>query len=205
MEQAPKHLSKIEDAETLETTSQKEESKPELGVDNFSPVEKRATDQQELRAVRERLGLYTRSPEKEKELMEDIAAKTKKIEAELEELSQTISRNGLERVSFDFKRTNAEDPLNEKKMQISLENLAVKISRIGLPEGNARLRLETRNIQQVMEALENVRKTVSGLDDVFEKEFSNLSEYSKKVLSRIRRAHSFLSDAVSLLRRLKGR
>jgi len=207
MEQEPKPLNEIEESQNSEenTRPQIQESETEIVTDKFPDTEKDFADQQELISIRESLGLYARSPEKEKELTEDVYAKTRQIESDLEELSQTISRNGLQRISFDFKRTNPEEPVDEKMMRIKLENLSIKISRISLPEGNDRLKLETRNIQQVMESLENLRRSVSGLDDLFEKEFSNLSESSKKVLSKIRKSHSFLVDAVSLLRRLRGR
>lgn len=154
----------------------------------------------------ERLRQIPEAPtEKRKEAnMEDIFSSSNRLLQNLEDLSTALNRNGFPRVSFKWQKIGSEN-FDEREMIKGIENLTESLSKVNLPEGRERLKLEPHNIRKVMDNLDYVRKDLSRMRSLFESSHPELAKETTRAINRLGRVYEGLSEAVILLQRYKGR
>ncbi len=141
------------------------------------------------------------SPEsqKEKEInLEEINFKMKNIQTIYSELSMNLNRNKFPRIKSEL---NLDKSLDLKD---NLSELQSQISRIDLPEGQARLLLEAHGFRSVITQIENLRSEVLKLRSELI-DTKNSTEGVEKIIKTLENKRVFLLDSLSLLQKYRGK
>jgi|GEM_PF-1643282 len=175
---------------------------------------------EEPKEIKSEMGLEQKAKEEkkkeyhEKEDIKDFSNSTRMLAERLNQLSNTIARNKLPRVSFESndvtKVSTSEEHINQKGIQRGLDDIMSKISKIRMPEDRKdMMALEPHNIRAVIGGMENMGGDLLKLKGVFERarsgDYTELAKSASRVLSRLRSKTEGFHDAISALQRYKGR
>ena len=110
----------------------------------------------------------------------------KKISESTEELQNSLFKNNFPRVMFPEIQVPREGYiLDEKKLHGNIQELNISLTKIDLPEGKDRLKLQAHNIRSVQTAIENVQHNISGLKLSLEPTVESESPLMKEIIRGI--------------------
>ena len=162
-------------------------------------------DQKQLAEVREKLGIKQETvavkPE-QREILENIKTKLKRLALDIEEFPSTLSRNGFPRMRFErdelLKPVSGES-VDENLLLRGLGNMTDTFARIKLPEDMRDLMaLEPHHYRKVLQGLETLATGLSrakgALQDPSLDKNHELIQEIDRATSKIRRATELFQD-----------